>query len=120
MLPPIPSRILRSTAIVEVCNGTDRYQEQQFTTYTVNNVHLQPTDRIIKSVSNTDQQLSGVLFVDARKSKPDLEWRALLQAAHDLGGDMYITVRGQRYTVQNVDELRDDTDKLHHWEIGVI
>lgn len=119
MLPPIPSRILRSTATVKVCNGTDMYQNQTYQTYTVNHVHLQPEQRIVKSTNNTDQQLVGVLYVDARHSTPTLNWRELLQTAHDNGGDMRVIVRGVEYTVLECDGLRDDTDRLHHWEIGL-
>lgn len=32
---------------------------------------------------------------------------------------MYVTVRGIEYTVETADGLRDNTDKLHHWEIGM-
>lgn len=119
MLRPIPPRILRSTATVEVCNGTDMYQNQTYTAYTVKRVHIQPTERIVKTTGNTDQQLNAVLFVDARISSPALDWRALLQQAHDHGGDMRVTIRGITYTVASVDGLRDDTDRLHHWEIGM-
>ena len=117
MLRPIPPRILRSTATVEVCTGTDMYQNQTYTTYTVKRVHLQPTERIAKSRENTDLQLTGVLFVDVRISSPALDWRALLEQAHDVGGDMRVTIRGVTYTVAAADGLRDDTDRLHHWEI---
>lgn len=120
MLRPIPSRILRSTATVTVCNGTDLYQNQTATTYTVNHVHLQPTNRIIKTTANTDCQLTSVLFVDARRSSPALAWDTLLETAHQHGGDMRITVGGKTYTVMTVDKLMDDTDRLHHWEIGVV
>lgn len=119
MLRPIPSKILRSTATVEVCTGTDVYQNQTYDTYTVKRVHLQPTERIVKSTTNTDVQLSSILFVDVRHSSPALNWRELLQTAHDNGGDMRVTVRGVRYTVISADGLRDDTDKLHHWEISL-
>ena len=119
MLRPIPSRILRSTATVTVCNGTDLYQNQTYTTYTIKRVHIQPTERIVKSISNTDQQLNAVLFVDARISSPAIDWRALLEQAHNLGGDMRVTIRGVTYTVASADGLRDDTDRLHHWEIGM-
>ena len=119
MLRPIPARILRSTAIVTVCNGTDLYQNQTHTTYTVKRVHIQPTERIVKSTGNTDQQLNAVLFVDARISSPALNWRELLEIAHNFGGDMRVTVRGITYTVASADGLRDDTDRLHHWEIGM-
>ena len=120
MLRPIPSRILRSTATVNVCNGTDVYQNQTYTTYTVKRVHLQPEERIVKSRTNTDQQLTGTLYVDARISSPSIDWRALLESAHNVGGDMRVTVRGVTYTVATADGLRDDTDQLHHWEIGLI
>ena len=119
MLPPIPLKILRSTATVTVCKGTDLYQNQTFDTYTVQHVHLQPTERIVKTQNNTDQQLSSVLFVDLRHSKPSLNWAQLLHDAHAVGGDMYVTVRGVQYTVAMADGLRDDTDRLHHWEIGL-
>jgi hypothetical protein len=120
MLRPIPAKILRSSATVKVCSGVDMYQNQTYTTYTVNRVHLQPTERIVKSVDNTDQQLSGILFVDIRHSSPALNWAKLLHDAHALGGDMRVEVRGIEYTVLTADGLRDDTDRLHHWEIGVI
>lgn len=120
MLRPIPPQILRSTATVKVCTGTDLYQNQTYATYTVRRVHLQPEERIVKTVSNTDQQLTGTLYVDARISSPALNWRELLQTAHDHGGDMRVTVRGVTYTVITADGLRDDTDRLHHWEIGVV
>ncbi len=119
MLRPIPARILRSTATVRVCTGTDAYQNQTYDEYTVRRVHIQPTERIVKTSANTDQQLSATLFVDARISAPSLDWRALLQHAHDLGGDMRVTIRGVTYTVASADGLRDDTDRLHHWEIGM-
>lgn len=119
MLRPIPPRILRSTAAVEVCSGTDMYQNQTYDTYTVHRVHIQPTEHIVKTTGNTDQQLNAVLFVDARISSPALDWRALLQQAHDKGGDMRVIIRGITYTVASADGLRDDTDRLHHWEIGM-
>lgn len=119
MLRPIPARILRSTATVDVCSGTDLYQNQTYDTYTVKRVHIQPTERIIKTKGNTDVQLSAVLFVDARISSPSLDWRGLLEGAHNLGGDMRVTIRGITYTVASADGLRDDTDRLHHWEISM-
>lgn len=120
MLKPIPRRILRSTALVKVCTWTDAYQNQVYgQQYTVQHVHLQPTERIVKTKDNTDHQLASVLFVDARHSTPALNWQGLLESAHKNGGDMRVIVRGVEYTVVTVDGLRDDTDRLHHWEIGL-
>ena len=108
MLKPIPSRILRSTATVKVCSGVDSYQNQTYTEYTVNKVHLQPTNEVRKTQDNTDVVLRAVLFVDARISTPKLDWCTLLQTAHALKGDVRVIVRGCEYTVSGVDELRSE------------
>lgn len=120
MLQPIPARILRTTATVSVCSGVDMYQNQTYTTYTVKRTHLQPTNEVRKTQDNTEVVLRSILFVDAQLSRPALDWVGLLKQAHDVGGDMRVTVRGVEYTVMGVDELRDDTDKLHHWEISLV
>lgn len=120
MLQPIPSRILRSTATVKACSGVDRYQNPTYQEYTVKKVHLQPTNEIRKTQSNTEIVLRSILFVDAKVSTPALDWSALFKQAHDLAGDVRVIVRGQEYTVFSVDELRDDTDTLHHWEVGLV
>ena len=120
MLKPIPAKILKSTATVDVCSGVDMYQNQTYTTYTVNRVHLQPTNEMRKTQTDTEVLLRSILFVDARISTPFLDWCALLNTAHENSGDMRVTVRGVEYTVLSVDELRDDTDSLHHWEVGLV
>ena len=120
MLKPIPSKILKTTATVKVCTGVDRYQNQTETTYTVKKVHLQPTNEIRKTANNTDCTLRAILFVDARISTPAIDWGGLLRAAHQIGGDMRVVVRGVEYTVMGTDDLRDDTDNLHHWEISLV
>ena len=120
MLRPIPRRILQSTATVEVCRAIDRYHNQVYDEYTVRRVHIQPTNEIRKSNTDTDFTLVSVLFVDARISQPALDWPALFKSATEAGGDIRVTVRGRTYTVRSVDELRDDTDTLHHWEVGLV
>jgi hypothetical protein len=120
MLKPIPAKILRSTATVRVCDGVDLYQNQTYTEYTVNKVHLQPTNEVKKTQSNTECVLRSILFVDARLSTPLLDWDAMLSAAHAIGGDIRVVVRDQEYTVATVDALRDDTDNLHHYEVGLV
>lgn len=120
MLKPIPSKILRSTATVKACTGIDRYQNPTYTEYTIHKVHLQPTNEIRKTPSNTDCTLRSILFVDAVKSTPFLDWEALFKAAGEKAGDVRVVIRNVEYTVQSVDALRDDTDTLHHYEIGLV
>ena len=119
MLRPIPAKIMRSTAEVKVCTGVDLYQNQTYQTYTVKNVHLQPTNELRKTAENTSNVLRAILFVDRRHSVPNLDWMNLFLSAQAIAGDMKVTVRGIEYTVFSVDELMDDTDCFHHWEIGL-
>ena len=98
----------------------DRYQKPEYTTYTVKNVHLQPTNEVRKTTDNTECTLRSILFVDATHSKPSLDWDALFTTAHIAGGDVKVTVRGVVYTVYSIDALRDDTDLFHHYEIGLV
>lgn len=120
MLKPIPASILRSEATVRVCCALDKYQNQVYAEYVVRRVHIQPTNEIRKTADNTECTLRAILFVDARISKPALDWCALLQAAHDLGGDMRVIIREETYTVMAIDALRGDTDRLHHYEIALV
>ena len=120
MLKPIPARILRSTATVKVCSGVDRYQNPTYSEYTVKKVHLQPTNEVRKTQSNTECVLRSILFVDAKASTPAIDWWALFEQAHALAGEMRVIVRGQEFTVFSVDALRDDTDTLHHYEVGLV
>lgn len=110
---------MRSTATVKACTGVDRFQNQTFTTYTVKKVHLQPTNEIRKTADNTDCTLRSILFVDKKHSAPTLDWWELFKTAHAIGGDVKVIVRDEEYTIFSVDELRDDTDCFHHWEIGL-
>jgi hypothetical protein len=119
MLKPIPTKILRSTASVRVCTGVDRYQNQIYSEYTVKNIHVQPTNEIRKTPNNTDCTLRSILFADVRHSTP-FDWWEQFKTAHENAGDVRVIVNGVEYTVESVDALKDDTDKMHHWEIGLV
>lgn len=120
MLKPIPAKIMRSTITVKICTSVDRYENQTYTEKTVKKVHIQPTNEIRKTADNTDCTLRSILFVDRQHSKPLLDWWTLFNGAHSIGGDMkVIDSKGEEFTVFIVDELKDDTDQFHHYEIGL-
>ena len=126
MLTPIPSRILRDTAVFHIPTAIDGYQTPTDTVKTVKRVHLQSDNRTIKTGTNTEVTLRGVLFVDARLSFPALDFWALQTQAQNAGAQMTVTVTDRQgrstgpYTVQTIDGLPDDEDNLHHWELGLI
>jgi hypothetical protein len=127
MLSPIPKRILRDTLTLSVPSGFDVYQKPTApTVYTVRNVHVQSDNVTRKTADNTEVQLRGVLFIDARHSTPALDYDALQEQTHALGGVMTCTITNRHgadsgpYTVLVIDGLPDDEGNLHHWELGLI
>lgn len=126
MFPPIPGRIMQETLFLSVPASFDRYQAPaEGTPIEVAHVHFQPTNKTVLSATNDEVQLSGIIFVDARRCSPALDYEALQQAVQQAGGVMTVTVRTRRGTeigpmaVVDVEALPDDEANLHHWELGV-
>lgn len=120
MLRPIPPRILRTTATVRACTGVTIYHQPTYDEQTVTRVHLQDVHELRRTVENTDVVLRAILYVDARLSKPALDYERLFRESAKNGAPMQIVIRGSLYTVASVDRLTGDTDRLHHWEIGLV
>lgn len=126
-LSPIPSRMLHDTVLFKVCNGTDRYQQKTYDEYTVKNVHLQSSNDVYKRANDTEVQLKGTLFIDARRSQPVLDLYALQQESLLNGDTMRAIVTDASgtktgdYAVLVVDDLPDvPATRRHHWELGLV
>lgn len=120
MLAPIPRQILTDDMALFVPTGLDVYQKPTGDTYTVTLVHLQNTNELRRTATNSEVVLRSLLFVDARQSSPSLDYVALARAAQAVGAQMTATVNSVVYTVQTVDAVPDDTGKTHHWELGLV
>jgi len=127
MLAPIPSRMLHDTATFKVCTGMDRYQNKTYKDITVSNVHLQSSNDVYKRANDTEVQLKGVLFVDARKSTPIIDLYDLQQESLHNGDTMRCIVSNADgstvgdYAVLVVDDLPDvPANRRHHWELSLI
>lgn len=120
MLRPIPGRMLRDTVMVEVCTGIDAYQRPTYgEKHVVHRVCCQTQQVTKKTTDNTTAAPHGILFADARLSRPALEWDALLQKAAASGGDVRVIINGIVFTAVQAVRVLDDTHRLHHWEIAL-
>lgn len=117
---PIPHQLLTQTATVKAGTGVDAWQKPTYTTYTVLHTHLQSSNAVRRTPKNTEVVLAAILFVDAKRSSPLLDWPALLNTALAKGVDVKVIVSGSQYTVQNVDVIPDDHNRLHHYEVGLV
>ena len=126
-LAPIPSRMLHDTVVLKVVTAMDRYQAKTYDEYTVSHVHLQSSSDTIKGPNDTEVQLKGVLFVDARRSTPVLDLYDLQQQSLAAGDTMRAVVSDASgteigdYAVLIVDDLPDvPATRRHHWELGLV
>lgn len=126
-LAPIPSRMLHDTVAFKVVTGMDRFQAKTYDTFTVHNVHLQGSNDTIKGPNDTEVQLKGVLFVDARRSTPVLDLYALQQQSLEAGDTMRAIVTDASgvqvgdFAVLIVEGLPDvPANRWHHWELSLV
>lgn len=126
-LAPIPSRMLHDTVKLRVVTGMDRFQEKTYEDHTIQHVHLQGSSDTIKGPNDTEVQLKGVLFIDARKSLPVLDPYALQQQSLEAGDTMRAVVTDANgaqigdYAVLIVEGLPDvPANRPHHWELSLV
>lgn len=120
MFRPIPSRILQHTVTLHVTTGVDAWQNPTVKDYEVKRVCVQPTHETRMNRNNTEVSLRSLLFVDAHRSAPRLDWETLQDESLTAGSAMTLTYNGRIYTVIAVDALIDDTGRLHHYEVALI
>lgn len=86
---------LGDLAIIKVCTGMNAWQKPVWQDYEVSHVHLQNTNEV-KTKENTEVVLRSTLFVDARLSKPALDYDSLAersQRPENLSDAKYLTRR---------------------------
>ena len=127
MLSPIPNALLVDVMTLSVCTGVDAWQNEKWETFTVNNVHLQNTNEVRKSRENTEVVLRSILFVDCRRSTPQLDYGALAAQSEDAGKPMRCTVtdaQGNKqgdFEILTVDLVDDvPATRIHHIELGLV
>lgn len=127
MLRSIPQQLLHDSVTVKVCTGVDDWQNPTWQEYAVRNVHLQATNEVRKTATNTEVVLRSILFVDAKRSRPALDYDALAAQSQAAGRAMRAVVfnaQGQQvgdYEVLVVDSVPDvPSTRTHHYELGLV
>lgn len=105
----------------------DTWQNAQWDEITVKPVHLQNTNEVKKSKENTEIVLRSMLFIDARRSRPYLDYDTLAEQSQAAGKPMRAVVynaAGQKYgdyEVVTVDPGPDyPATRVHHIELGLV
>lgn len=126
MLSPIPSVMLKDSAVFHVPVSLDTYQKPVYQDYAVKKVHIQNSNEVRRSSTNEEVVLKAILFVDGKKSVPNYDYMSLMAMAEAIGADMTVTVteangNSNEYTVTIVDAVPDvPAIRTHHTEIGLV
>lgn len=126
MLSPIPSVMLKDSAVFHVPVSLNDYQKPVYQDYAVKKVHIQNSNEVRRTSTNEEVVLKAILFVDGKKSAPSYDYMALMAMAESVGADMTVTVteangNSNEYTVTMVDAVPDvPAIRTHHTEIGLV
>lgn len=126
MLAPIPSVLLTSKAVFHLPVSMDDYQKPVYEDIEVSHVHIQNGNQLKPSAQNEQYTLKAILFVDGRRSTPNLDYMSLMAASEAVGAAMTVRVIEPsgveaNYTIEYVDALPDvPATRTHHYEIGLV
>lgn len=126
MLNPIPSVMLKDSAIFHVPVSVDDYQKPVYEDIEVSHVHIQPTNEVRSSSQNEEFVLRAILFIDTKRSSPVYDYLSLMATAEGIGAQITVTVTSAQgvsseYTVASVDAVPDvPATRVHHTEIGLV
>lgn len=127
MLPSIPRSLLVDIMTLYVCTGMDVWQNPTWETYAVNNVHLQNANEVKKTKDNTEVVLRSILFVDTKRSTPQLDYGTLAEQSQQAGKPMRCTVTNAQgvsqgdFEILTVDLVPDvPSTRIHHVELGLV
>lgn len=126
MLAPIPSAMLKDSAVFHVPVSMDEYQKPVYDDMPVEHVHIQNCNQVYHGANDEQIRLNSILFVDGRKSLPVYDYMAIMASAQAVGADITVTVteangNSSEYTVVKVDACPDvPATKIHHTEIGLV
>lgn len=107
----IPKKLLIHKADLYKETQEDRWGNSQETLAAkLTRIRLEPTSKVIRDKNNAEVQLSATLFYDCKYSRPQ---------NIRLMRDDIIDVNGERFKVESIESLYDES-KLHHYEVGLI
>lgn len=109
-MKPIPRKLLIHTVTHGYSLTKTTWGVESGSSRTISRVRIEPSDKIIKSKDNTEQQLNAVLFYDCLNSSPN---------GVTFARDDTITFGGEVYRVEQVTPLYDEST-LHHYELGLV
>lgn len=123
MIPSIPKRALIHSAELITEFSADKWgTPQKSETVQLEHVRIETSAKYVIDGNGETVQLAAVLFFDCRNSSPADVTFALKDDTVN-GGTVVLQrvgFEGRLYTVQTVEALYADRNRIHHYEVGLI
>lgn len=123
MIPPIPKRLLIHSAELITDFSPDKWgKPSESETVQLEHVRIEPSAKYVIGGNGETVQLAAVLFFDCRNSSPaDVTFALKDDTVNDRTVVLQkVSFGGRLYTVQTVEPLYADRNRIHHYEVGLI
>lgn len=123
MIPPIPKQLLiHSGALITEFTPDKWGKASERETVKLEYVRIEPSAKYVINGNGETVQLAAVLFFDCRNSSPADVKFALKDDTVDgkIVALQKVSFRGRIYTVQTVEPLYADKNRIHHYEVGLV
>lgn len=123
MIRPIPKNLLIHSAELTTEFSPDKWgTPQKSETVKLEHVRIEPSAKHVIGGNGETVQLAAVLFFDCRNSSPADVTFALKDDTVN-GGTVVlqkVSFGGRIFTVQTIEPLYADKNRIHHYEVGLI
>ena len=123
MIKPIPKRGLIHSAELITEFAPDKWgKASERDTVKLKHIRVEPSAKHVIDGNGETVQLAAVLFFDCRNSSPaDVTFALKDDTVNGKTVALQkVSFEGRLYTVQTVEQLYADTNRIHHYEVGLV
>jgi len=106
----IRKNLLIHDATLKVETKTNDFETPSILETFLKRVRIDPSDKVVKSANNNEQELTSIMFFDIKNSLPKDQ---------TFEKDQIIVFNGKEHTIVEISSLYDGK-RLHHYEIGLV
>ncbi len=123
MIPHIPKQLLIHSAELITEFTSDKWgKPQESENVSLKHIRIEPSAKHVINSNGETVQLAAVLFFDCRNSSPsDVTFALKDDTVNGRTAVLQkVSFGGRIYTVQTIEPLYADKNRIHHYEVGLV
>ena len=122
MISPIPKNLLIHSAELVTKYSPDKWgRSSESSRQTVSHIRIEPSSKMTADNTGTYVRLSAVLFYDCTNSSPGVAFALKNDEADGKTVDIQqVIFKGRIFSVRTIEPFYADSEKIHHYEIGLV